>query len=251
MSKFSQSTLTFCCLVLVFLNGCNQKEDLQVPPNILFIISDDHANRTISAYGDSINYTPNIDRLAGEGAIFINSFCANSICSPSRATILTGKHNHMNGLYTNGSPWNGSQMQFPRIFKENGYEATLIGKWHLNGDPGDEYTYRKTLTGAGRQGFYYNPSFLTVNNEEITENGYSTDLITQEAIRWLNEDRDREKPFMLMVQYKAVHVPRMPEFRFLKIMKTIPFPNRPPCSMIMRTGQNMLPKQICLSGKAT
>ncbi|MBR9997314.1 MAG: sulfatase [Cyclobacteriaceae bacterium] len=196
--------------------GCDSSRIENTKPNFIFIMSDDHANRTISAYGDSINHTPNIDRLATEGAIFINSFCANSICAPSRSSILTGKHNHKNGVYTNGSPWYGSQTQFPRIFKKNGYETALIGKWHLNSDPGDEYDYFKILTGAGRQGFYYNPSFLSSEKGNTDESGYSTDLVTKEAINWLRDIRDPSKPFLPLVQYKAVHVPRMPEFRFLE-----------------------------------
>lgn len=218
--------ITFLTIVLV-IAGCASEQIKSDKPNIIFIMSDDHANRTISAYGDSINLTPNIDRLAVEGAIFINSFCANSICAPSRSTILTGKHNHKNGVYTNGSPWNGSQTQFPRIFKKNGYETALIGKWHLNSDPGDEYHYFKILTGAGRQGFYYNPSFLSSEEGEINEKGYSTNLVTEEALQWLTEKRDASKPFLLLVQYKAVHVPRMPEFQYLDHYRddTIPEPD--------------------------
>jgi arylsulfatase A-like enzyme len=208
------------------VSGCSDRNPGNVRPNIVFIMSDDHANRTISAYGDSINLTPNIDRLATEGAIFLNSFCANSICAPSRSTILTGKHNHKNGVYTNGSPWDGSQTQFPRIFQNNGYQTALIGKWHLNSDPGNEYDYFKILTGAGRQGFYYNPSFLSSEAGEMDEKGYSTDLVTREAIDWITGKRDPSRPFLLLVQYKAVHVPRMPEFRFLEkyVDDTIPEP---------------------------
>jgi arylsulfatase A-like enzyme len=212
--KSSEKYLLPVFLMLMIACGDKEGRTGYVRPNILFIMSDDHANRTISAYGDSINRTPNIDRLAAEGAIFFNSFCANSICAPSRSTILTGKHNHKNGVYTNGSPWNGSQSQFPRILKNNGYQTALIGKWHLNSDPGNEYNYFEILTGAGRQGFYYNPSFLSSVKGEINKNGYSTDLVTDEAIGWIRNSWDKTRPFLLLVQYKAVHVPRMPEFRF-------------------------------------
>jgi arylsulfatase A-like enzyme len=224
--KKTIALLLFLPVWLTMAPGCTDRQAGESKPNIVFILSDDHANRTISAYGDSINRTPNIDRLAEEGAIFLNSYCANSICAPSRSSILTGKHNHKNGVYTNGSPWDGSQMQLPRIFKNNGYQTALIGKWHLNSDPGGEYDYFKILTGAGRQGFYYNPSFLSSEKGETEEKGYSTDLVTGEAIEWIQNRRDPSKPFLLFVQYKAVHVPRMPEFRFLEkyAEDTIPEP---------------------------
>lgn len=227
INQLPTSSIFLLFFLFLFGIGCKQEQVENDRPNIVFILSDDHSRRTISAYGDSINHTPNIDRIANEGALFINSFCANSICAPSRSTILTGKHNHLNGVYTNGSPWNGAQLQFPRIFKQNGYETALIGKWHLNSDPGDEYDYFKVLTGAGRQGFYYNPTFLSSEAGEVEEMGYSTDLVTDEALRWLSEQRDTEKPFMMFVQYKVAHVPRMPAFRFLDKYKndSIPEPS--------------------------
>ncbi|MFA8437169.1 MAG: sulfatase [Marinifilaceae bacterium] len=195
-------------------------------PNIIFIMADDHANRAISAYGGGINQTPNIDRIAREGAIFRNNFCANSICGPSRATILTGKHSHMNGVTGNACAWDGSQTLFPRIMKEEGYNTALIGKWHLNSNPGDEFDYWKILMGAGRQGFYYNPDFVTSEGNTEMMGGYSTDLITDEALKWLDQKKDDRNPFMLFVQFKAPHVPRMPEFRFMDryVNDTIPEP---------------------------
>lgn len=184
-------------------------------PNIIFIMADDHANRAISAYKGGINNTPNIDRIANEGVIFKNTFCANSICGPSRATILTGKHSHINGVTGNSCSWDGSQTLFPRVLKENGYNTALIGKWHLNGNPGDEFDYWKILMGAGRQGFYYNPDFIDSQGHKGVMEGYSTDLITNEALKWLDKKKNESDPFMLFVQYKAPHVPRMPEFRFM------------------------------------
>jgi len=195
-------------------------------PNIIFIMADDHANRAISAYGGGINNTPNIDRIANEGAIFRNNFCANSICGPSRASILTGKHSHKNGVTGNAAIWNGKQMLLPRVMQRAGYNTALIGKWHLNSNPGDEFDYWKILMGAGRQGFYYNPDFVTSEGKTEMMKGYSTDLITDEALGWLDEKREEKKPFMLFVQYKAPHVPRMPEFRFMDryVNDTIPEP---------------------------
>jgi len=220
-----------CILILALnlgsINSFGQEVKSVNKPNIIFIVSDDHANRTISAYGSGINHTPNIDRIANEGAIFVNSYNANSICGPSRASILTGKHSHKNGVTGNGASWNGNQTLFPRVLKQNGYKTALIGKWHLNSNPGDEFDYWKVLMGAGRQGFYYNPFFITSKGEELTEQGYSTDIVTDDALEWLDENsKNEEQPFLLFVQFKATHVPRMPHFRYLDKYKndTIPEP---------------------------
>ncbi len=182
-------------------------------PNVIFIMADDHANRTIGAYGSGLNTTPNIDRIANEGAIMLNGFNANSICGPSRATILTGKHSHKHGVMGNGFDYDNTQTTFPRVLKNAGYQTVLIGKWHLKSNPGDSFTSWKILTGAGGQGFYYNPSFLTSNNENVVEEGHSTDIITNNALSWLEENS--KDPFCLFVHFKATHVPRMPAFRFL------------------------------------
>ena len=120
---------------IILFNSCKTKI-VENRPNFIFIMADDHANRAISAYDGTINHTPNIDRLADEGAIFTQSFCTNSICGPSRASILTGMHSHKNGITGNGAPWDGSQILFPRELKNAGYNTALIGKWHLNSLPG-------------------------------------------------------------------------------------------------------------------
>ncbi len=227
-SASARACLALAALPVLLFAACEDANDEAEPPrpNIIFIMADDHANRAISAYDGSINRTPNIDRLAAEGAIFLNSFCANSICGPSRASILTGTHSHVNGVTGNGAAWDSLQMVFPRALKEAGYQSVLFGKWHLNSKPGDEYDTYKILTGAGKQGFYYNPEFYDSETGTETVQGYSTDLVTDEALRWLEETRDPDQPFALLVQYKAPHVPRMPPIRHLEryLNDTIPEP---------------------------
>lgn len=190
-------------------------------PNILFIFSDDHSTQTIGAYNGRhapLNPTPNIDRIAEEGAIFRESFCANSICQPSRATVLTGKHSHLNGVTYNGAKWDGQQTIFPRLLKEQvGYQTALIGKWHLKPDPVDEFKYWQVLASSGGQGDYYNPDFHT-RHGPIRREGYSTDVITDETIRWL-EQRDPNKPFLMMCQFKSPHVPQLPPIRNAEMYK--------------------------------
>lgn len=194
-------------------------------PNIVFIFSDDHANRAISAYsGGEINHTPNIDRIAKEGAIFEQSYCTNSICGPSRAAILTGKHSHKNGVYGNGSFLDTTQFMFPRTLKENGYQSILFGKWHLNSNPSDQFDEWKILMGAGRQGFYYNPYFITHEGKKVEEKGYSTDIIAGDAISWMKNKRKTDKPFFMMVQFKAPHVPRMPALRYVNAFEDVKIP---------------------------
>jgi N-acetylglucosamine-6-sulfatase len=176
-------------------------------PNIVFIFSDDHATQAISAYGSRINQTPNIDRIADEGAIFLNSFCTNSICAPSRAVVLTGKHSHINGKIDNRAqdPFDMSQPTFNKMLQSAGYETAMIGKWHLRSDP-EGFDFWKVLPG---QGHYYNPDFRTPLGEERIE-GYVTDIITDLSLDWLQDRRDPEQPFLLMMQHKAPHRNWMP-----------------------------------------
>lgn len=173
---------------------------LAASPNIVFIFTDDHATQAISAYGSKINQTPNIDRIAREGGVFYNSFCANSICGPSRACILTGKHSHLNGFLRNGNRFDGAQLTFPPLLQEAGYQTAIIGKWHLGTDPVG-FDHWEILPG---QGSYYNPDFIQMDGRRKRFNGYCTDIITEKALDWL-KGRDREKPFLLMCQHKAPH----------------------------------------------
>jgi arylsulfatase A-like enzyme len=170
------------------------------PPNIIFIFSDDHASHAISAYGSRLNETPNIDRLAHEGMLFRNAFVTNSICAPSRAVVLTGRHSHLNGILTNRERFDSSQVTFPKLLQAAGYQTAIIGKWHLKSEP-TGFDHWEVLPG---QGTYYNPDFRT-RDGIVKHTGYVTDIITDKVIDWLSKRRDPRRPFMLMYQHKAPH----------------------------------------------
>ena len=194
----------------------------QERPNILFIFSDDHAVNAISANGGplaNVAPTPNIDRIAREGAYFRNSFCANSICGPSRACILTGKHSHKNGFLRNGNTFDQSQWTVAKSLKKAGYQTAVIGKWHLKTDP-VAFDHWEILPG---QGSYYNPVFLQMDGAKKRFEGYATDLTTDKAVDWLN-DRDNSKPFFLMCQHKAPHRTFAPALRHLGTLDDVDIP---------------------------
>ncbi len=195
-----RSILAAALLLLVFTTGALRAEDKAQRPNILFIFSDDHAYQALSCYGSKVNKTPNLDRIAKEGMKFENCFVTNSICGPCRAVILTGKYSHLNGFYRNGNRFDGSQQTFPKLLQKAGYQTAVIGKWHLASDP-TGFDYWHVLKG---QGPYYNPPMKTPDGE-VKHIGYTTDIITDEALKWLKEKRDADKPFMLMYQHKAPH----------------------------------------------
>ena len=187
-------------------------------PNILFIMSDDHAERAISCYNKELIQTPNIDRIANEGIRFNNSFVTNSICGPSRAVLLTGKYSHLNRLRDNRDEFDGSQLTFPKLLQKVGYQTTMIGKWHLKTTP-TGFDDWQILIG---QGSYYNPVFLE-NGEKINHTGYTTDLITDKAIESL-EKRDPEKPFCMFVHHKAPHRNWMPDEKHMDTFNDKEFP---------------------------
>ena len=188
-------------------------------PNIVFIFSDDHAYQAISAYGSNRNETPYIDRIANEGVLFTNCCVTNSICAPSRAVIQTGKHSHLNGVYDNRQEFDTSQQTFPKLLKTAGYETAMIGKWHLKAEPG-YFDYWEVLPGQGR---YYNPDFRTVDGM-VREEGYVTDIVTDKALAWLQNKRDPEKPFMLMLQHKAPHREWLPSIRDVNMYDNLEMP---------------------------
>jgi arylsulfatase A-like enzyme len=167
-------------------------------PNILFIMSDDHAAHAISAYGSRINQTPGIDRLAKEGVRFNHCFAVNSICTPSRASILTGKYSHVNGV-TVFNRFDGSQWTVAKALQAAGYHTGIVGKWHLQSDP-TGFDYWNILPG---QGLYHDPAFIEMGTRKKI-NGYATDIITDLTIEFLKK-RPKDKPFFLMSHHKAPH----------------------------------------------
>lgn len=192
-------------------------------PNIVFIFSDDHALRAISAYGNSHCKTPNIDRIANEGVLFENSFCANSICGPSRANIFTGKHSHKNGyIHNNCGAFDGSQWTFPKALRKAGYQTAMIGKWHLHKTP-TGFDHWEILDGQGK---YYNAPFITPEGTNVRE-GYSTDVIADLTIDWLENKRDPNKPFYLNCWHKSPHRNFMPALRHLDLYTDTVFPEPP------------------------
>lgn len=170
-------------------------------PNIIFIMSDDHAYQAISAYDQRLISTPNIDRIAKAGILFTNASVTNSICAPSRATILTGKHSHLNGKVDNHFKFDTTNITFPQILQANGYQTAMFGKLHFGNSP-KGFDQFKILPD---QGNYYNPDFITKNNGNIQVKGYVTDIITDMTLDWLKQERSPDKPFMLMYLHKAPH----------------------------------------------
>ena len=188
-------------------------------PNIVFIMSDDHAVSAVSAYNDwlaKIAPTPNIDRIAKNGMLMTRTFNTNSICGPSRASILTGKYSHVNGFFKNekGGDFDGSQVTFPKILQGAGYETAVIGKWHLGTTP-TGFDYSKVMINWGGQGTYFNPIFLENGKDTIVERKrHSSAQVAHDALKWLEKGRDKDKPFMLMYQFKAPHRPWQPAEEF-------------------------------------
>jgi arylsulfatase A-like enzyme len=215
------------------------------PPNILYIMADDHAAHAISAYGSRINQTPNIDRIANSGARFTNCFCTNSICTPSRAAILTGQYSHKNGVYTLNDKLDPNRDHVAKELQRIGYQTAMIGKWHLATDP-TGFDYWNILPG---QGVYYDPTFIEAGHR-IQHKGYCTDLIGEFTLDWLKR-RDPKKPFFAMCHHKAPHRPWQPDPKYQDLYndRNIPEPGnlldhyegkaRSVADVKMRVGENM------------
>jgi len=230
MKKFK--ILFWLIMVAHYLAQAQKSSDLTSSsrPNIVFIMSDDHAVSAISAYKDWLSElapTPNIDRIAENGMLMTRTFNTNSICGPSRASILTGKYSHVNGFFKNekGGDFDGSQMTFPKLFQQAGYETAVIGKWHLGTNP-TGFDYSKVMINWGGQGTYFNPVFLENGRDTIVERKrHSTAQVAHDALKWLDKERDKEKPFMLMYQFKAPHRPWEPAEEFQTLFTDEDFPH--------------------------
>lgn len=187
-------------LLFIFISISSVAISQDKRPNILFIMSDDHAYQAISAYNDKLIQTPNIDRIANEGILFSNASVTNSICAPSRATILTGKFSHINGKVDNIFPFDTTQMTFPQLFQKAGYQTAMFGKLHFGNNPKgfDDFLI---LPG---QGHYINPKFIGKQKDTIIT-GYVTDIITDLTLNWFKKKRDKNKPFLMMYLHKAPH----------------------------------------------
>lgn len=191
----------------------------QQKPNIIYIMSDDHDADGISAYNNSFIKTPHIDRIAKEGMLFKNAFVGNSICSPARATLLTGQHSHKNGVRDNRTDFDPNKITMPKLLQQAGYQTALLGKWHLHSYP-TGFDYWKILPG---QGLYHEPRMITMNGDTIIHKGYATDIITNEAITWLSQ-RNMSKPFLLLLHHKAPHRNWVPPSKYLRITGNQQFP---------------------------
>jgi len=219
----SASVLTVLLPAGVLAAKGNQQKKADVPqrPNILYIMSDDHAYQAISAYGYGLNKTPGIDRIAQAGMLFRNNFVGNSLSGPSRAIVLTGKFSHMNGFYDNqaGSVFDGSQTTFPKLLQKAGYQTAIIGKWHLGSRPtGFDYYYIHV-----GQGTYYSPVMVEPHDTVTCTGQYATDVTYNKCVEWLDH-RDKSKPFLLMMHFKAPHRNWMPAPDKLEMYEDTTFP---------------------------
>ena len=230
MNKINLSASLLCSLsgtavVLPLLSSCSaQKEAEAKPYNIVYIMTDDHTAQMMSCYDRRYIETPNLDRIAADGVRFTNSFVANSLSGPSRACMITGKHSHANGFTDNTTcVFDGSQQTMPKLLQQAGYQTAIVGKWHLESLP-TGFDYWEILPG---QGDYYNPRFITMQNDTVTEKGYLTNLITDKSIDWMENRRDKDKPFCLFIHHKAIHRNWLPELKYLSLYedKTFPMPD--------------------------
>ena len=224
--------VTILAAVAFALSGCATAPMTQASrqavqpdrPNIVFIMSDDHAYQAISAYGSELSKlapTPNIDRIARNGVLFENSYVTNSLCGPSRATMLTGQFSNMHGFTQNGQKYDNALWNWPRALGQAGYQTAIFGKWHLNHSPaGAGFDSWKVLDD---QGEYYNPDIITPEGESRV-GGYATDLITRYSLDWLKNERDKSKPFAILIHHKAPHRNFMPAIRHIQRYLGTEFP---------------------------
>jgi arylsulfatase A-like enzyme len=214
--------------VILFVLSCSfssnvlaqNKAESTKRPNIVIIISDDHAYQAISAYGNNLMQTPNIDRIAKEGVLFNKGYVTNSICGPSRAVILTGKYSHKNGFKDNeNSRFDGNQDSFVKQLKNSGYQTAWIGKWHLETKP-QGFDFWQILPSQGQ---YYNPDFQMMDGSKKRNEGYVSDVIEDVSENWL-DNRDQDKPFCLVIGHKATHRTWIPDTQDMGKFDTVTFP---------------------------
>lgn len=209
------SVILYCLFFLIAATAFASER-----PNILFIMTDDHAAHAIGAYGSRINKTPNIDRLAREGMLFKNCFAVNAICTPSRASILTGKYSHKNGVPV-FNRFDGSQWSVQKELSKAGYQTAMIGKWHLTSDPVG-FDYWNILPG---QGLYHDPEMIEMGQRKKLT-GYATDLITDLTIDFVKK-RDPNKPFLIFSHHKAPHREWSPDAKHAKMYEDVEIPEPP------------------------
>lgn len=204
--KVSISAAAVAAIAAPAMGGCSASKSAdqapQKPLNIVYIMTDDHTAQMMSCYDTRNMETPNLDRIARDGVRFTNSFVANSLSGPSRACLVTGKHSHKNGFVSNEtSVFDASQPTFPKYLQQAGYETALFGKWHLETLP----TGFDTWEIVPGQGDYYNPDIIKQNGDTVQEHGYLTNIITDKSLDWLENRRDKNKPFCLLIHHKAIH----------------------------------------------
>lgn len=215
-----KKTYLFFTFFFLFISLVTFGQGTKKQPNIVIIISDDHAFQAIGAYGNKLMPTPNIDRIAKEGVLFNKGYVTNSICGPSRAVILTGKYSHKNGFKDNeNSRFDGSQDSFVKQLKKSGYETAWIGKWHLESDP-QGFDYWQILPAQGQ---YYNPDFHMMDGTNKKNVGYVSDIVEDAAENWLDK-RDMDKPFCLVIGHKATHRTWIPDGQDMGKFDHVTFP---------------------------
>jgi len=201
--------------------SCQQKDGKEETYNIVYIMTDDHTAQMMSCYDTRYMETPNLDRIAADGVRFTNSFVANSLSGPSRACMLTGKHSCANRFYDNTTcVFDSTQQTFPKLLQKAGYQTAVIGKWHLESLP-TGFDYWEIVPG---QGDYYNPDFITMQDGTVHRHGYITDIITDDAIDWMENGRDKGKPFCLLIHHKAIHRNWMADTTHLSLYEDRTFP---------------------------
>lgn len=226
IDKFLLITVTALCMLTVLAQAqvASKKKRVGGQPNIVFIMSDDHSYQTISAYGGAVSKlapTPNIDKIASGGIIYRKAFVENSLCTPSRACLMTGLYSHQNGQRQLAEGIDSTKVFFSELLQHAGYQTAIVGKWHMSIDP-KGFDYYHILDDQGK---YYNPTFKgpETGNKFIQEQGYATDLITEHALDFLKK-RDKNKPFCLLVHHKAPHRNWMPDGKYLDLYNDVNFP---------------------------